>query len=419
MRVNQQLGHKDSGQVARKSLAVLDRYAALNAIVAKRPQALVEAGSARGLLAGSPVVIKDCFVDGDRVPTLGSRLTARWMTGTAEIVERLRTAGALIVGYANLHEWMVGVTSVVSAFGPVVNPRDGALIAGGSSGGSAAIVAAGGVPFAVGTDAGGSIRIPAACCGVVGLKPTWGLVPTEGFVHHGSEIDHIGPIASNVGDVHTLLRVLAGRDIRVSDASALRVGIARRFFFEQAHPEIADTVLAAVDRLKSHVRSVEMVEVDGASEARRAIGPFILRDVAMMLRADREDWRDRLQPQTQRDVDAGARMDASDRADAERTRERIKRGWDAAFEMVDVIVTPTLPGRIAKVHQATVALAAREEPVDKAYVAWNAPMNLAGLPCISLPCGELVDGQPVGLSVTARADHDGDALGLGMLLESL
>ena len=352
------------------------------------------------------------------MPTLGSRLPAHWMTGTAEILLRLRAAGAVVVGYSNLHEWMVGTTSLVSAFGPVINPRDDSLIAGGSSGGSAAIVAAGAVPLAIGTDAGGSIRIPAACCGIVGLKPTWGLVPTEGFADHGSAIDHIGPMASDIGDVHTLLQVLAGREVPLPDAGSLRVGVARRFFFDEAHPEIASVVLDAIDRLRTHVRSVEDVVIDGANEARRAIGPFILRDVATLLRTHREDWREHLQPQTQLDIDAGARMTASDRAGAERTRERIRRGWNEAFERVDVIVTPTLPSRIAKVDQPNVALAERDELVDKAYVAWNAAMNLAGLPCLSIPCGELSDGQPVSLSVTARAGHDGDTLSLGRSLES-
>jgi aspartyl-tRNA(Asn)/glutamyl-tRNA(Gln) amidotransferase subunit A len=419
MRAAQQLGHNERDVPARAALNAFDRHAALNAIVAKRPQALDEAGSARGLLGGSPIVVKDCFVDQGRVPTLGSHLPARWMTGTAEIIDRLRAAGAVVVGYANLHEWMVGTTSLVSAFGAVVNPCDSSLIAGGSSGGSAAIVAAGAVPFAIGTDAGGSIRIPAACCGIVGLKPTWGLVPTEGFADHGSVIDHIGPMATNVGDVYKLLEVLAGRDVMLPEAGSLRVGVARRFFFDQAHPEIANVVLGAIDGIRRHVRSIEDVAIDGVNEARRAIGPFILRDVATLLRADRKDWREHLQPQTQLDVDAGARMTESDRIEAERTRERIRRGWDEAFERVDVIVTPTLPSRIARVEDKTVALAERTEPVDKAYVAWNAPMNLAGLPCLSIPCGQLADGQPVGLSVTARAGHDGDALSLGRSLESL
>ena len=401
------------------SLDALDAHGTLNAIIAKRPEPHFVADSATGLLASRPVVIKDCFVDGGRAPTLGSRLRAEWMSGTATIIDRLENAGAAIVGYANMHEWMVGTTSRVSAFGPVVNPRDPSLIAGGSSGGSAAIVASGAVRLAVGTDAGGSIRIPAACCGVVGLKPTWGLVPTEGFVDHGSPVDHIGPIAATVGEAHQLLEVLADRSIPLPDARTLRVGVAGTFFLDQANVEIADLVRSATDRLAGHVRSVMDVEIDGASEARKAIGPFILRDVARMLRAHRVDWAGHVLPQTKRVVEFGARVTESDRSEAERTRARIARGWNEAFEKVDVIVTPTLPGPVAKIEDETVPLAQGDERVEHASVAWNAPQNLAGVPCLSVPCGATSDGRPVGISLTSATGRDGDALAVGLLLEWL
>jgi aspartyl-tRNA(Asn)/glutamyl-tRNA(Gln) amidotransferase subunit A len=412
----QQNGHADLRANARTSWSALDRLFTYSALVAKRRQAVDEMTGG----ADVPVVVKDCFVDEGRAPTMGSRLPAGWMRGTAEVIRRLRVAGAVILGYANLHEWMIGTTSRVSAFGPVVNPSDPLLIAGGSSGGSAVAVASGVVPFAVGTDAGGSIRIPAACCGVVGMKPTWGLVPTDGFADDGSPIDHVGPLARSVTDAYSLLQVLAARSIPSPDAGSLRIGIARREFFADAQEEVSKVVVDAVERLRPHVASVEEIAMPGVTEgARAAVASFILRDVARLLQRDRSDWRDLLQPESVPVLSRGASLSEDDRAQAESIRERVSDAWSTAFQRVDVIVSPTLPSPVARVGARSVRLSSGDAPLERAYVAWNAPMNLGGVPCLSLPCGVLPGGQTVNLSLTAARGRDGDALAVGKVVETL
>jgi aspartyl-tRNA(Asn)/glutamyl-tRNA(Gln) amidotransferase subunit A len=226
-------GDADAVEAVESSLDRIDAAGSLNAIVEARPQARDEARGARGPLAGVPVAIKDMFVDGGRAPTVGSRIGGHWLSGTAEVIDRLRRAGAVVVAYSNLHEWGVGTTSAITATGPIRNPWDSERVAGGSSGGSAAALAAGLVPAAIGTDAGGSIRIPASCCGVVGLKPTWGVVPMAGWVEgEDAPIDHIGPMARSVADVRALFEVLVDRRVERVDPKQITVGVARRHFFD-------------------------------------------------------------------------------------------------------------------------------------------------------------------------------------------
>ncbi|MDQ3940687.1 MAG: amidase, partial [Actinomycetota bacterium] len=202
-----------------------------------------------GPLAGVPIGVKDLLVDGGRHPMAGSKVHADWLSGTAEAVRRLRAAGAAVVGYTNLHEWGVGTTSAITSTGPISNPRARDRIAGGSSGGSAAAVAAGMVTAAIGTDAGGSIRIPAACCGISGFKPTHGRVPTEGFTGHGGGIDHIGPMGRNVSDVRALFEVLAGTPTLSVDVKQLRVGVAREHFFGHVDAEVEAVLADALAQL--------------------------------------------------------------------------------------------------------------------------------------------------------------------------
>jgi Asp-tRNA(Asn)/Glu-tRNA(Gln) amidotransferase A subunit family amidase len=406
-----------SAEVVGACLAGLEAAKALNAIVAVRPQAVDEVPPA-GPLTGVPVVVKDCFADGGRVPTVGSRAGARWMRGTAEVLRRLRGAGAVVAGYSNLHEWMVGTTSLVSAWGPVVNPLFPKLVAGGSSGGSAAALAAGLVPAAIGTDVGGSIRIPAACCGVVGFKPTWGAVPTQGFVDDGSPIDHVGPMARSVEDVVALFEVLSGRSFERELAGALRVGVATGFL-EGAHPDVSRATREAAERLEPHVQWIGEVDIDVIDPARSAIAAFILRDVVRLLAADRDDWLDVVQPRTAAVLRMGAGLGERQLAEAIEAKERVAATWERTFEAVDVVVTPTLPGPVATVADRTVSLRSGLASAEVEYVAWNGPMNLGGVPCLSLPSGRLPDGTPFNLSLTAGRGRDATALSAGLLLESL
>lgn len=389
----------------------------LNALVAVCPEAAAEASQSSGALAGVPVAVKDVFVVDGRAPTMGSRVHAPGLRGTATVVERLRAAGAVVVAYANLHEWAVGTTSIETATGPIRNPRDPDHVAGGSSGGSAVALATGCVPAALGTDLGGSIRVPAACCGVVGLKPSWGLVPMRGYAGDGGAIDHVGPMARTVDDVRALLEVLAPSDYTGPDVAGLVVGVPRSYFFDDVEDETAQVVEAALSLLDKRVRSVMAVDVPWVEKSRFAITGVAVPFLAGLIGDALFERADELQPETRQVLLLGAQMPDEDRARAEEARVAVRAGWADAFAEVDVVLTPTLPAPPALVSEKTVALPSGTASADLSYIALNAPMNLGGVPCLTLPCGDTSEGWPVGLSLTAAHGADATVLALGAELE--
>ena len=389
----------------------------LNSFVELRPAALDEARDATGPLAGIPVAVKDVFVDRGRAPSAGSNVHGYWLRGTAGIVRRLHSAGAVVVGYTNLHEWGVGTTSTVTASGAIRNPWRIDRVAGGSSGGSAAALAAGMVPAAIGTDAGGSIRCPAACCGVVGLKPTWGAVPLDGFVNPDSPIDHAGPMARTVGDVRVLFEVLRGRGVETADTSKLTVGVARPFFFDDIDPAIEQASSDALARISGIVSDVREIDVAGVERASSAISVLYLSELASLLARDLEQRPHVFQPETLDVLRRGAAATDQKVAKASEVRRLVTRGWDEAFAEVDVVVTPTLPAPPARITDTTVRPPSGVKDADAAYLRNNTPMNLAGVPALSLPCGQSIDGETVSLTLTADRGRDGLVLSLAEDLE--
>jgi aspartyl-tRNA(Asn)/glutamyl-tRNA(Gln) amidotransferase subunit A len=410
-------GDADAVEAVESSLDRIDAAGSLNAIVEARPQARDEARGARGPLAGVPVAIKDMFVDGGRAPTVGSRIGGHWLSGTAEVIDRLRRAGAVVVAYSNLHEWGVGTTSAITATGPIRNPWDSERVAGGSSGGSAAALAAGLVPAALGTDAGGSIRVPASCCGVVGLKPTWGVVPMAGWVEgEDAPIDHIGPMARSVADVRALFEVLVDRRVERVDPKQITVGIARRHFFDDLDPSFARTIEDAIGRVNGVVADVREIEVDAVENGGHAIALLLLPHTARLLREDLEKRPDNLQPETMNVVMLGAAMQDTDIEQGRAVRDAITTGWEKAFAEVDVVVTPATPAPPPLISEQSYRLRGGVTTADIPNIALNGPMNLGGVPSLSLPCGR-VDGLSVNVSLTAAKGRDATVLSLGEALE--
>lgn len=410
-------GEIQPADAVERSLRRAEELSRLNAFVELRQEAPAEAVEAGGHLSGVPVAVKDMFVDRGRKPTVGSNVGGYWLDGTAAVIERLRSAGAAVIGYTNMHEWAIGTTSVVTATGPVRNPLDHERIAGGSSGGSAAAVAARIVPAAVGTDAGGSIRIPAACCGVVGLKPTWGLVPMAGFVEEGSPIDHIGPIARSVADVRVLLEVLSGQAIGIVDVEGLRLGVARPHFFDNLDGEVAGAVAGAIEVLAELVEDVLEVEVAGANEAAQGVAGTLLPLTAELVADDLRARPEAFQPATLSVLMLGAAMSEQDREQAADVARRVADGWARAFEEVDVIVTPTIPTPPPSIDEPVVSLPLGPSSVDVAQLELNAPMNLAGVPALALPCRETDMGLSVSITLSAARGNDAAVLALGEAFE--
>ena len=359
-------------------------------------------GHWRGPLHGIPIGLKD-LIDTERVPTTAaSRLYKdRIPIQSADIVLQLEEAGAVMLGKQNLHEFAYGGSSMISAFGEVHNPRNTAHIAGGSSGGSAAAVAAGLGYGAIGTDTAGSIREPAALCGVVGLKPTYGRVSARGVIPLSESLDHVGPIAANVIDVTVLFRAIAsGEGIPAANffetwksKPKLRVGVPRTFFYEELDPEIDAAVnkaLRAFETLTADLREISLVPDNDRTVQAAESYAFHASSVAKT--------PELYQPETLRRIKTGEKITAEEyerkRAELKATREKARD----LFEAVDLIVTPTTPilaPSIAELKENPDLL----RPRELMLLRNTRPFNVWGVPAISIPCGFARSGLPIGLQI--------------------
>jgi aspartyl-tRNA(Asn)/glutamyl-tRNA(Gln) amidotransferase subunit A len=406
---------------------------ALNAfITVTRDPALTRARSAeseitrgkwRGPLHGIPIALKDIVDTKDVRTTAASAVFKdRVPAEDAEVVRRLTEAGAVIVGKLNLHEFAYGGTSITSHFGAVHNPWRPDYIAGGSSGGSAAAVAAGLCFGALGTDTGGSIRLPAAHCGIVGLKATYGRVSTRGVLPLAWSLDHVGPMSRTVADAAAMLQVIAGYDPKeptsierpVPDyARALgqrvataRLGVAPEYV-ASVDPEIQSAFESAVTVLRTLTAGVQNVAFSANSDDRttiRAAEAFAYHAVRI------GSTPDLYQPEVLARIRSGADVSASAYIEARRRMERLRREGHAAFETVDVLVTPTVP-----VLPTPIAATSAD---DGPRIRNVAPFNLAGFPAISVPCGFSRSGLPIGLQLVAPSWHEELLLALAAAYEN-
>lgn len=392
---------------------------------ARRAEADITRGYTKGPLHGIPIALKD------NVATAGVRTTAASAVRAnhvprqdAEIVRRLEAAGAVILGKLNLHEFAYGGSSVVSAFGPPRNPWDLSRSTGGSSGGSAAAVAAGLCCAAIGTDTGGSVRQPAAFCGIVGLKATYGLVSNRGIVPLAPSMDHAGPMTVTVRDAALMLQVIAGYDpddptsvdLPVPDYdSALtattpmpRLGVPRALFYDDLHPDVRaalDAALAVLEDLGAHQRDLGPLDDDiGYAGLQRSYSTILTAEAYAYHRDRARAHPDQYQAETLRRIQSGARIEAAAYEESRRDLERRRRDL-RAFESVDLLITPTTP-----VPPFTIAdLVADPATLRNKEVITlrnTRPFNLLGLPTISVPCGFTREGLPVGLQITGP--HGGE-----------
>ncbi len=325
------------------------------------------------------------------------------------MVRRLRQAGAVIVGKNNLHEFAYGGSSLVSHFGDVHNPWDVGRIAGGSSGGSAAAVVAGMACAAIGTDTAGSIREPAALCGCVGIKPTYGRVSSRGVIPLSSSLDHVGPLAGTVQDTAIVLQALAGydaaditsADVPVADyvgalredARSLRVGVVREYFFDELDAEVASAMGHALRGIQTLVREVKEVRLDVPTD--RALQAA----ESYAYHAENVSKSPELyQAETVRRIRSGEKVTATEYILRRRELDEARRSIGRVFADVDLLVTPTMPmpaPAIAELKANPEAL----RPAELRLLRNTRPFNVWGLPAISVPCGFTQDGLPIGLQI--------------------
>jgi aspartyl-tRNA(Asn)/glutamyl-tRNA(Gln) amidotransferase subunit A len=371
-------------------------------------EAEIMKGRWRGPLHGIPVGLKDLFDTAGVKTTAASALFSdRVPTEDAEVVRRLKAAGAVIVGKQNMHEFALGATSAASHFGPVHNPWNREYVAGGSSGGSAAAVAASLCYGALGSDTGGSIRLPASFCNIVGLKPTYGRVSTRGVIPLSWSLDHVGPLTRTVLDAALLLQAIAGYDARDTTsidrpvpsyatavkrgASSLRVGVPREYFFAGLHPDVELAIGQAIAVLSKLSVAVQEVNIPVSPE----VNATVMLAEAFAFHAARVRAASQLfQPAVLGRLRLGQVVDTTAYIERRRELDRMRRAAAGLFAHLDLLVTPTvslLPVPIA---------AARDDDEGVALFAHNArPFNAYGLPAVSIPCGFAKDGSPIGLQI--------------------
>jgi aspartyl-tRNA(Asn)/glutamyl-tRNA(Gln) amidotransferase subunit A len=366
----------------------------------------MRAGNWRGPLHGIPIGLKDLFDTAGVKTTCGSALFAeRIPNEDAEVVRRLKNAGAVLIGKQNMQEFAYGGTSTSSYFGPVHNPWDVDRIAGGSSGGSAAAVASGMCFAALGTDTGGSVREPAAFCGIVGLKPTYGRVSLRGVFPLSPSLDHVGPLCRNVVDTALMLQVIAGYDKldpptmdfptdsyieALNTKTKPRLGIVRRPYFDDIDPEIDNAFAEALKELTD--LSADVLEVDLQPVPTAVQGPEVYAVHAKYLAASPDlygPWmRERLEQATA--------VDIVTYIEARQELDRVRRLVTAIFDEVDFLITPTSP-----VPPITIKEALRMSPplAGELWLRNTRNFNAYGLPAISIPCGFTRAGLPIGLQI--------------------
>ncbi|MBX3145304.1 MAG: amidase [Gemmatimonadales bacterium] len=389
---------------------------------ARRVERAVMARRTVGPLAGIPLSIKDLILTRDAVTTLGSQIVPGGLPAAvdAPVVARLRRAGAAIIGKANLHEVALGVTTVNEHFGPARNPWNPARIAGGSSGGSAVAVAVGMGLGSVGTDTRGSIRIPAACCGVVGFKPTYGAVPSDGVFPLAASLDHVGPIARSVEDAALMFGVMAGGRVRLAEVlravdrapSKPRIGVSE-FLLRDLDGEVARAIEASLrelEKLGARLVAVDIPELEPALEASRVI---VLAEAISyhdaMIRKNPKGYGPNLLAR----LKGGYRISGLQLVQAEAVRLELISAYHSAFQEVDAMIGAVLPVEAPRLSNATLKLGRSRVPLAEGFCRYNAPQNLTGVPALALPCGMTRAGLPIGLQLIGGWGRDATVLGIG------
>ena len=390
-------------------------------------------GQDRGPFQGIPVALKDLFLTKGVRTTAGSRVYEDFVPEIdATVVEKLRAAGAVLLGKLNMHELAYGITSANPHFGAVRNPWNPAHSPGGSSGGSGAAVATQMVFMAMGSDTGGSIRIPATFCGTVGLKPTYGRVSRYGVLPLGFSLDHMGPLTRTVRDAALALNAIAGHDPRDPTSSrrpvldyvpdedcsmrGVRIGLPDSFFFERLDEGVESAVRGAVARAESMGAVVKPVRLPDI-QALNAIARVVLLCEAAAVAEPYPQDRSLFGADVLALLDQGRLVPATDYMNAQRLRRKMRREFDQVWKEVDCLITPATPSPAPRVGDTTVRLGGRDEDVRLASTRLVRGVNALGYPALSLPCGLSASGLPLGMQIIGAAFEEAPLLRIGAALE--
>lgn len=403
---------------------------------AKRAEKDIARGAYRGALHGIPICLKDLFYTRGVRTTAGSRILHDFVPAeNAAVVDRLFEAGAILLGKTNLHEFAYGATSINPHYGPVQNPWAAGRMSGGSSGGSATAVAAGLAVASLGTDTGGSIRIPAAACGCVGFKPTYGRVPLCGVIPLAASLDHAGPICRSVEDAALVLEAIAGAHPcdavsfgRVGEKFALelrkgprglRIGVPKQYFFDHLQREVRRAVLAAIAVLERNGAEVREVDLRWMDDTARLASEITVAEALLYhsrwLKKRFADYG----PDVRSRLKEGMDEPALTYLQAQELRRTYTRQFDEILRSVDILAAPTLPVAAPYITETEVAVGRSRENVRLALLRLTRPGNLTGLPAISTPCGLTPEGLPVGLQLIGRRRDEKTVLRAAYAFERL
>ena len=384
---------------------------------ARQRDAELATGHDRGPLHGIPIAHKDLlFTKGIRT-TCGSKLFHDFVPDyDAPVVARLAAAGAISLGKLGLHELAYGVTSSNPHFGPVRNPHNPDCIPGGSSGGSGVAVAADMVFMATGTDTGGSIRIPAAYCGTVGFKPTYGLVDRSGVQPLSYSLDHIGPLTRTVRDAELALEAMAG-PLGPPAAGPIRVGLPTNFYFDTVDPEVRTAVESAARKCEALGFPLIPVQVPDIEALNTAAFAIIMSEASAVYEAKLAQ-RDQFGPDVLALLEMGTLVPATAYVNAQRLRTRFIAEFQRLFETIDVLITPTLPIVAPRIGQTTVEIDGQSIQTRMITTVFVRGFNVLGLPALSIPVGRSQSGLPIGAQLVGRAFEETLVLKLGKALES-
>jgi len=392
-------------------------------------------GKDRGPLHGIPIAHKDLFFTRGVKTTAGSKVYADFVPDfDATAVRKLRDAGAVMVGKTGLHELAYGITSNNPHFGPVRNPRDPERIPGGSSGGSGAALAGGLVLMATGTDTGGSIRCPAAYCGIVGLKPTFGLVSRFGVFPLGYSLDHIGPMTTSVRDAAAALQVMAGYDARDAGSvrrpadnympprevslMGVRIGLPANFYFDRIDAEVRVAIQAMAKRAAALGAIITEVRVPDIAQLNLVARVTLLAEASTVHEKNLAD-RSRFGADVLALLDAGRLVPATDYLHAQRARRRFAAEFRALFHQVDCLFAPAAPIVAPRIGEATVLINGEAEDARLATTRFLRGINAVGLPVLSVPAGNHSSGLPMGLQIIGKQFSEAALLRVGAALEDV
>lgn len=426
-------GEVSSERLTRACLEHIERLnPALNAFITVTAEAAIEqaraadreiaAGTYRGPLHGIPVSLKD-LIDQAGVPTTaGSHVRDGHIASTdAPIVTRLREAGAVLLGKTNLHEFAFGTTNEDSAFGPVKHPLDETRGPGGSSGGSAVSVATGMAVASIGTDTGGSVRIPAAACGLVGLKPSLGEVDTTGVTPLSWTMDHVGPLCRSVSDAAILLDVLRGTTPRPESTprpDGLTLGVLRGPWFERVDPAVGAAFAATCDRLRAAGATLRDVTVPHADDTGTVYLHLVFGDAAAYHGPTLDDAPGAYQPEVRLRLEMARYVLAEDYVRALRGRATLISEVTAALDGCDALLLPSLAIPAPKLGTVSLDVGGVDEPIRNAMLRLTQLFDVTGHPAITIPCGMTPTGLPVGAQLVGHLDRTGALLQVSRSLES-